>query len=104
GRPEAPPGPEESGGDETAAEELFASLLVEIQPSPPAETAEGQSAPDVEETRPSSVATADTERIPVIATPAETEGRKMIRVSGRMVDGVTYASVGVLLAVFIFSW
>ena len=101
-KPESPPGPDESEVDETAAEELFDSLLVEIQPSPPAETAEGQSAPDVEETRPSSVATADTERIPVIATPAETEGRKMIRVSGRMFDGVTYASVGVLLAVFIF--
>src|SRR3989475_5843225 len=101
-KPESPPAPDESEVDETAAEELFDSLLVEIHPSPPAETAEGQSAPDVEETRPSSVATADTERIPVIATPAETEGRKMIRVSGRMFDGVTYASVGVLLAVFIF--
>jgi len=101
-KPESPPGPDESEVDETAAEELFDSLLVEIQPSPPAESAQGQFAPDVEETRPSSVATADTERIPVIATPAETEGRKMIRVSGRMFDGVTYASVGVLLAVFIF--
>ena len=99
-KPESPPAPDESEVDETAAEELFDSLLVEIQPSPPAQAVEDQSGPDVEETRPSSVA--DTERIPVIATPAETEGRKMIRISGRMFDGVTYASVGVLLAVFIF--
>lgn len=101
-KPEPPPAPDESEVDESAAEELFDSLLVEIQPSPPAGPAEDQSAPDVEEIRPSAVATVDTERIPVIATPAETEGRKMIRISGRMFDGVTYASVGVLLAVFIF--
>jgi tetratricopeptide (TPR) repeat protein len=99
-KPESPPAPDESEVDESAAEELFDSLLVEIQPSPAAEPAEDQSAPDVREARPSSVAPADTERIPVIATPAETESRKMI--SGRMFDGVTYASVGVLLAVFIF--
>jgi len=88
--------------DETAAEELFDSLLIEIQPSPPAEPDEDQVALEVAETGPSSVATADTEPIPVIATPAETEGRKMLRISGRMFDGVTYASVGALLAVFIF--
>ena len=101
-KPESPPAPNEPEVDETAAEELFDSLLVEIQPSPLPESEEEQSAPEVEETRPSPAATADTERIPVIATPAETEGRKMIRVSGRMFDAVTYASVGALLAVFIF--
>jgi len=54
-KPESPPAPDESEVDETAAEELFDSLLVEIQPSPPAQAVEDQSGPDVEETRPSSV-------------------------------------------------
>jgi Flp pilus assembly protein TadD len=101
-KPEPPPVPDEPDVDETAAEELFDSLLVEIQPSPPAESADDESAAPIKEGRPSTVATVDTERIPVIATPAETEGRKMIRISGRMFDGVTYASVGALLAVFLF--
>ena len=101
---EAKPGPPRVPDevDESAAEELFDSLLVEIQPSSPAEPEEDQSASDIEQNRPSSFATAEAERIPVIATPAETESRKMIRISGRMFDGVTYASVGALLAVFIF--
>src|SRR5256712_3009852 len=54
-KPEPPPAPDESEVDESAAEELFDSLLVEIQPSPPAGPAEDQSAPDVEEIRPSAV-------------------------------------------------
>src|SRR2546425_619549 len=73
--PDRPPGPEESEVDETAAEGLFASLLVEIHPPPPGETAGGHPAPDVEETRPPSAAPGDREGTPVTATPAETEGR-----------------------------
>jgi Flp pilus assembly protein TadD len=103
-KPETPPAPDESEVDETEAEELFDSLLVEIQPSPPSESAQpagAASAPVVEEARPSAAAAAEAEPIPVIATPAETESGKMIRISGRMFDGVTYASVGVLVAVFL---
>jgi len=102
-KPASPPAPEESDVDEVAAEELFDSLLVEIQPSPSEESPEDQSVPEaVEESPPAREVPMDAERIPVLATPAETEGRKMIRISGRLFDGVTYASVGGLLAVFIF--
>ena len=102
-RPVPPPAPEEPDVDEVAAERLFDSLLVEIQPSPSEEPPEDRSASEpVEETPPAREGPVDVERIPVLATPAETEGRKMIRISGRMFDGVTYASVGALLAVFIF--
>jgi len=100
---ESPPAPEEPDVDEVAAEELFDSLLVEIQPSPSEELPEDRiPSQAVEETPPAREVPMDAERIPVLATPAETEGRKMIRISGRMFDGVTYASVGALLAVFIF--
>ena len=102
-KPAPPPAPEENDVDEFAAEELFDSLLVEIQPSPSEEPPEGRSvSEEVDETPPAREAPIDAERIPVLATPAETEGRKMIRISGRMFDGVTYASVGALVAVFIF--
>src|SRR6266571_9461417 len=95
--------PEEPDVDEVAAEELFDSLLVEIQPSLSAEPREDRFVSEVvEESPPAREVPMDAERIPVLATPAETEGRKMIRISGRMFDGVTYASVGALLAVFIF--
>src|SRR3989442_1076818 len=102
-KPAPPPAPEEPDVDEVTAEELFDSLLVEIQPSPSDEAPREDSVPDmVEETPPAREGPVDAERIPVLATPAETEGRKMIRISGRMFDGVTYASVGALIAVFIF--
>src|SRR5439155_17397686 len=102
-RPVPPPAPEEPDVDEVAAERLFESLLVEIQPSPSEQPPEDRSISEpVEETPPAREGPVDVERIPVLATPAETEGRKMIRISGRMFDGVTYASVGALLAVFIF--
>src|SRR2546426_7377075 len=102
-KPARPPAPEEPDVDEVAAEELFDSLLVEIQPSPSEEPTEDRSVPEViEESPPAREVPMDAERIPVLTTPAETEGRKMIRISGRMFDGVTYASVGALVAVFIF--
>src|SRR5437867_10263224 len=92
-KPAPPPAPEEPDVDEVAAEELFDSLLVEIQPSPSEEPTEDRSVPEViEESPPAREVPMDAERIPVLATPAETEGRKMIRISGRMFDGVTYAS------------
>ena len=102
-KPAPPPAPEEPDVDEVAAEELFDSLLVEIQPSLSAEPREDRFVSEVvEESPPAREVPMDAERIPVLATPAETEGRKMIRISGRMFDGVTYASVGALVAVFIF--
>src|SRR5436309_4844188 len=94
-KPEPPPASEEPELDEVAAEKLFDSLLVEIQPE------DRPVAPALEESPTAPEASMDTERIPVLATPAETEGRKMIRISGRMFDAVTYGSVGALLAVFI---
>ena len=101
-RPVPPPAPEEPDVDEVAAERLFDSLLVEIQPSTPEDQPEDRPvAPALEESPTAPEASMDTERIPVLATPAETEGRKMIRISGRMFDAVTYASVGALLAVFV---
>src|SRR2546428_11446545 len=100
--PAPPPAPEENDVDEFAAEELFDSLLVEIQPSPSEEPPEGRSvSEEVDETPPAREAPMDAEQIPVLATPAETEGRKMIRISGRMFDGGTYASVCALVSVFI---
>ncbi len=99
---ESPPTPEEPDVDEVAAEELFDSLLIEIQPSASEEQPEDQSVSQAVEETSSAQEPMDTERIPVLATPAETEGRKMIRISGRMFDAVTYASVGALLAVFVF--
>jgi len=48
-----PPAPEEPEVDEVAAEELFDSLLVEIQPSPSEEPTEHRSVPEtVDETPP----------------------------------------------------
>src|SRR3989442_12374553 len=102
-KPAPPPAPEEPEVDEVAAEELFDSLLIEIQPSPSEEPTDDRSVPEeVDEIPPARELPIDAERIPVLTTPAETEGRKMIRISGRMFDGVTYASVGALVAVFIF--
>src|SRR2546422_2149722 len=102
-KPAPPPAPEEPEVDEVAAEELFDSLLIEIQPSPSEEPTDDRSVPEeVDEIPPRGELPIDAERIPVLTTPAETEGRKMIRISGRMFDGVTYASVGALVAVFIF--
>src|SRR5438128_10701944 len=51
-KPARPPAPEEPDVDEVAAEELFDSLLVEIQPSPSEEPTEDRSVPEVIEESP----------------------------------------------------
>jgi Flp pilus assembly protein TadD len=100
--PRTAPKEESPDVDETVAEQLFDSLLVEIQastakePPPP----EGD-ATIVEVAEPQSELFGDVDRVPVLATPAETEGRKLLNVSGRMFDLVTFGSVGALFAVFI---
>src|SRR6266545_4085936 len=42
------------------------------------------------------------ERVPVLATPAETEGRKLTRISGRMMDLVTFGGIAGLVGVFVY--
>jgi tetratricopeptide (TPR) repeat protein len=106
--------------DEAVAEELFDSLLVEIQPRPRAaaapEAAEAEpQAPEVEdieevgetpETFPAeepqepAAPLEEVERIPVAATPADAETGKLLGVSGRMFDLVTFGSGAALVAVF----
>lgn len=86
--------------DEEVAEELFDSLLVEIQSS---QVEPGQS-PDVG-ARPGRVSPldglADVGRIPILATPGDAEGGRLPHVSGRMFDLGTISSVGALIAVFV---
>jgi Flp pilus assembly protein TadD len=85
--------------DETVAEELFDSLLVEIQPAPRAPAAEiSTEVPRPRE--PSTDLLTEAEPIPVLATPGETESGKLLGVSGRMFDLVTFGSVGALIAIF----
>ncbi len=102
--PSAPsPDPDSPELDDTSAEQLFDSLLAEVQPSPDDATAEVGDASSVAEGPGSATRSdEDVERIPVVATPAETDGRKILRISGRILDAVTFASVGALLAVFVF--
>jgi len=94
----APEGPPDV--DEGVAEGLFDSLLVEIQPSPaePGDSSDIQASLSRE---PSSERLADVGRIPVLATPGDAESGKLLRVSGRMFDLVTFGSVGALIAVFV---
>ena len=102
---EEPVGPSETESedvDEEAAEQLFDSLLVEIQPSAsdagrpaPRSTVSVRSEPLPEDL-------GGVEHVPVLATPADTEGRKLVRISGRMIDLVTFGSIAGLLAVFLF--
>src|SRR5437016_5773758 len=87
--------------DETSAEQLFDSLLAEVQPDDAA-AEEGGGARVGEAPESSTQAGEAVDRIPVLATPADTEGRKIIRISGRMFDAVTLGSVGALVAVFVF--
>ena len=98
------PAEESPDVDEAVAEQLFDSLLVEIQPSDAAEAFEVRSRSSVATVpeAPSDVF-GDVDRIPVLATPAETEGRKLLRISGRMFDLVTFGSAGALLGVFILA-
>ncbi len=89
--------------DETSAEQLFDSLLAEVQASPDDATAEGGEGASVDEGPESAKQAGEAvDRIPVLATPADTEGRKIIRISGRMFDAATLGSVGALVVVFVF--
>lgn len=81
--------------DEAQAEQLFDSLLVEIQPAGPAKT------PIREATVREDLGGID--RIPVLATPGETESRKLPSLSGRLLDLVTLASVVSLVLVFVVN-
>ena len=44
---------------------------------------------------------ADVARVPVAASPADTEGGKLLGISGRMFDAVTFGSVAALVATFV---
>ncbi len=97
-----PPAEEPREADEAEADKLLDSLRVEVDPSSTDEALEVRSpARSAEIPRPSPESLRDVERIPVLATPAETEGRKLLRISGRMFDTVTSLSVGALFAVFV---
>ena len=99
----ASPEAESPDVDETSAEQLFDSLLAEVQPSPvDAAAEEGGGASGGEGPESARQAGETVDRIPVLATPADTEGRKIIRISGRMFDAVTLGSVGALVVVFVF--
>lgn len=91
------PGPDE---DEAVAEELFDSLLLEIQPSPEEAVVPDSSKETVAGIEGSPEPGSDVGRIPVLATPGDTESGKLLRVSGRVFDLVTFGSVGALIAVF----
>ncbi len=89
--------------DQEVAEQLFDSLLVEIQPSEhdsPSEDAVSPPPSQVAESAPQDFG--GVERVPVLATPAETEGRKLTRISGRMMDLVTFGGIAGLVGVFVY--
>ncbi len=88
--------------DEEVAEKLFDSLLVEIQPAKGDEAAEVSTTSTVAEV-PEVVpeVLADVARVPVAASPADTEGGKLLGISGRMFDAVTFGSVAALVATFV---
>src|SRR5437016_6635948 len=97
-----PPVEESPDVDETVAEKLFDSLLVEIQPAGQDEVPEVRADSSVAEVpEPRSELFADVSRVPVSATPAETEAGKLLRVSGRMFDLVTFGSGAALVATFL---
>jgi len=87
--------------DEEVAKELFDSLLVQIQRTP--EEASGPGRPDTLAAAGAGAPSVmgDVDRIPVTATPADAEGGKLLRVSGRMFDLVTLGSVAALVGVFV---
>ena len=79
--------------DEAQVEQLFDSLLLEIQPStPPPRPARREIVHED---------LGGVERIPVLATPEETEARKLPSLSGRLLDLVTLGSAGTLILVFV---
>src|SRR2546426_2649051 len=76
-KPAPPPAPEEPDVDEVAAEALFGSLLVEIQPSPSQEPTEDRAVPEVIEASPPEREGASyARRSPRLATPARQDWRK----------------------------
>ena len=88
--------------DEAVAEQLFDSLLVEIQPAPGESSPQVRSGSSVSDApEPGAEIFGDVDRIPVLSTPAETESGKILRNSGRMFDLVTFGSVGGLVAIFV---
>jgi Flp pilus assembly protein TadD len=100
--PDPAPVEEAADVDEAVAEQLFDSLLVEIRPSdtePP--ISEETDFPEVVSPEPPAEVLGDVDRVPVLATPAETEGKKLHNISGRIFDLVTLGSVGALFAVFL---
>src|SRR2546425_6125773 len=69
--------------DETSAEQLFDSLLAEVQPSPDEATAQGGSGESGGEgAEAATEAGGGGDRLSVLATPPHPEGRKVIRSSG----------------------
>jgi Flp pilus assembly protein TadD len=78
--------------DEAQAEQLFDSLLLEIQSSEPARPVQRDVAQED---------LGGVERIPVLATPGETESRKLPALSGRLLDLVILGSVVGLILVFL---
>src|SRR5437016_13832576 len=97
-----PPVEEPPDVDETVAEKLFDSLLVEIQPAGQDEVPGVRSDSSVAEgPEPKSELFGDVSRVPVSATPAETEAGKLLRISGRMFDLVTFGSGAALVATFV---
>jgi Flp pilus assembly protein TadD len=98
--------------DEAVAEELFDSLLVEIQPKPgaraePEGPVAGSEVGEVPEAAQEGQGPSEgeapfeaVERIPIVATPGDAESGKLLRVSGRMFDLVTFGCGGALVAVF----
>ena len=88
--------------DEAVAERLFDSLLVEIQPAGEDEVPEVRARSTVADIPPPAPDVfGDVSRVPVSATPAETETGKLLRISGRMFDLVTFGSVAALAGTFI---
>src|SRR5256884_611343 len=84
--------------DEAVAEKLFDSLLIEIQPAEGTEAAQVSTTAAVGEVP---EVLADVARVPVAASPADTEGGKLLGISGRMFDAVTFGSVAALVATFV---
>jgi Flp pilus assembly protein TadD len=100
--------------DEAVAEELFDSLLVEIQPKPgapaepegPGEESEAGEVSEATEAQEDQVPSEGetpleaVDRIPIVASPGDAESGKLLRVSGRIFDLVTFGSGAALVAVF----
>src|SRR5439155_14483925 len=97
----APPVEESPDVDETVSEKLFDAVLGENQTGGKDEVPDMRADSSVAEVpEPRSELFGDVSRVPVSATPAETEGGKLLRISGRMFDLVTFGSGAALVATF----